>query len=95
MAQGGQLTIRGRSAGDRVAIEIADTGVGIAPDNLPRILEPLFSTKACGIGLGLAVTRAILEKHNAHLAVESEVGRGSLFRISLPAATPEQVEAVW
>lgn len=95
MAQGGQLTLRGRSVGDRVAIEIADTGVGIAPEVLPRILEPLFSTKACGIGLGLAVTRAILDKHNAHLAVESEVGRGSMFRISLPAATPEQVEAVW
>jgi two-component system, NtrC family, sensor kinase len=86
MPQGGQLTLTGRRAGDAVEVAVCDTGVGIPLDQLGRILEPLYSTKARGLGLGLAIARAILEKSNGSLRVESEPGRGSTFTVRLPAA---------
>jgi signal transduction histidine kinase len=87
MSQGGLLTVRAAAAGDSIEVAITDTGVGIAPENLSRILEPLFSTKARGLGLGLAIARAILEKNQGSLRVASEVGRGSTFTVRLPAAS--------
>jgi len=86
MPQGGQLTLTGRRAGDAVEVAVRDTGVGIPPDQLGRILEPLYSTKARGLGLGLSIVRAILDKSNGALRVESEPGRGSTFTVRLPAA---------
>jgi signal transduction histidine kinase len=86
MPQGGQLTLRARPEGDAVALEIIDTGVGIPAENLPRIMEPLYSTKARGLGLGLAMARAILDKNRCHLRIASEVGRGSIFTVLLPLA---------
>jgi two-component system, NtrC family, sensor kinase len=86
MPQGGQLTIRGRVAGDTVEVDVADTGVGIAAENLPRILEPLYSTKARGLGLGLAIARAILEKNRGSLRVVSAPGLGSTFTVCLTTA---------
>lgn len=62
-----------------------DTGKGISRDDLPRITEPLFSTKARGIGLGLAISRAILEKHGTKLSVESVQGKGTTFTMKLKA----------
>jgi two-component system NtrC family sensor kinase len=68
-----------------VLIEVSDTGCGIAPKNLPKIFEPFFSTKGQnGHGLGLAVVWGIIEKHNGKITVESEVGKGTTFRILLP-----------
>jgi len=64
---------------------VADTGHGIKAADLDRIAEPLFSTKVRGIGLGLAITRAILEKHGGKLTVVSEEGRGAAFTAHLPA----------
>jgi len=88
MSEGGRLEITARHDDSFVDIAFADNGVGIAPENLNRIMEPLFSTKARGIGLGLAITRAILEKNNGSLHVESELGKGSTFTVRLkPAAT--------
>jgi signal transduction histidine kinase len=57
---------------------------------LSRITEPLFSTKVRGIGLGLAITRAILDKHGAQLAIESEEGEGAAFTVRLPAPHSEE-----
>jgi two-component system NtrC family sensor kinase len=68
-----------------VQINVSDTGCGISPENLRKIFEPFFSTKGKkGYGLGLAVVWGIIEKHNGKITVESEVGRGTTFRIFLP-----------
>lgn len=88
MPQGGQLTISGRRVvPESVELTIADTGIGIKADDLERIMEPLYSTKARGIGLGLAISRAIIEKHGGLLRVSSEVGRGSQFTVTLSTSS--------
>jgi len=86
MPQGGSLRISGRHAEGHVDIEVADSGVGIAAEHLGRIMEPLYSTKARGLGLGLALARAILDKNKGSLRVTSEAGRGSTFTVQLTAA---------
>jgi signal transduction histidine kinase len=84
MPQGGRLVVRARAEDRHVDVSIADSGPGIKTEDLKRILEPLYSTKARGLGLGLAITRAILEKHGARLDVASQPGRGATFTVSLP-----------
>lgn len=84
MPQGGVLSITGSVVSNHVEIVVADTGIGIPPENLSRIMEPLFSTKARGLGLGLAIARSILDKNKASLRVTSEPGRGTTFTTSLP-----------
>ncbi len=76
-------------AGDYLRMEIADTGCGIVPGNLARVFEPFFTTKELGTGLGLATVYSIVQKHQGHIRVESEPGRGTTFRIWLPAARTE------
>lgn len=83
MPSGGQLTISGRHVGNVIEVAVNDTGSGIAPENLSRVMEPLYSTKARGLGLGLALARAILEKSKGSLAATSELGRGSTFTVRL------------
>jgi signal transduction histidine kinase len=90
MPDGGRLSVTARPAGDSVAVAVADTGIGIPPEQLSRILEPLYSTKARGLGLGLSITRAILEKNNGVLRVASESGKGSTFTVFLKAAPAEE-----
>jgi signal transduction histidine kinase len=82
--------VRGRTgaAGDRVLLTVADTGAGIAPEVLPRIFDPYFTTRRGGLGLGLTITRRIVEAHGGAIEVESQPGRGSRFRVSLPLAPP-------
>lgn len=93
MPDGGRLTIAAHGLADgQVEIEVADEGVGIKPEDLERVMEPLYSTKARGIGLGLAITRAIVEKHQGRLRVASEVGKGSRFTVTLPAASNSETE---
>jgi signal transduction histidine kinase len=89
MPQGGRLTISCREESDFLEIAVADTGTGIAPENMARILEPLYSTKARGLGLGLSMARAILEKNKGSLKVESQLGQGSTFTARLTKASPE------
>jgi signal transduction histidine kinase len=88
MPQGGQLTITGRPAGDSVEMDVTDTGVGIPAEDLSRILEPLYSTKARGLGLGLALARSILDKNKGSLRVASTPGQGTTFTVRLTAALP-------
>jgi signal transduction histidine kinase len=78
-----------RADGDSVEITFQDTGVGIAPDNLPRVFEPYFTTKEVGIGLGLALTKQILDQHAARIELTSQPGQGTIARIQLPAGVPE------
>jgi signal transduction histidine kinase len=72
-----------------VEIRVQDTGVGIAPDDLPRVFEPYFTTKEVGIGLGLALTKQILEQHGGRIELTSRPGEGTVARIQLPAGVPE------
>jgi PAS domain S-box-containing protein len=100
MPMGGTLSLRtrsvpgpdrprraGRPAAAGVEVIIADTGIGIPAEHLPRIFDPFFSTKGVGkgTGLGLAITRRIVEDHHGSIEVASEVGRGTTFTIRLPA----------
>jgi two-component system, NtrC family, sensor kinase len=89
MPRGGTLSIAGRHLDGRLEVSVADTGVGIPPEDLKRVLEPLYSTKARGLGLGLAIARAILDKCGGALRVASEPGRGSTFTVQLEAAPAE------
>jgi len=75
----------GLDPGDYVLITITDTGEGISLENLSRIFDPYFTTKKTGSGLGLAAVYSIIKKHRGHVEVESQVGRGTTFRIWLPA----------
>ena len=89
MPKGGRIDISGTVAEDRVRIAVADTGHGIPPEVRDRIMEPLFTTKAKGLGLGLALCRAIVDKHQGSLLVSSAPDRGSTFTLSLRVAPPE------
>ena len=82
----GKITIRTGCAGEKVWIEIADTGSGISPEVLSKIFDPFFTTKPIGkgTGLGLSLSYGIVKNHNGRLAVKSEVGKGTTFRITLP-----------
>jgi signal transduction histidine kinase len=90
MPQGGRLKLSASKRGDDVEITLEDTGVGIAPENLSRILEPLYSTKAKGIGLGLSIASEILGRHQGALQVRSVVGAGSAFTVRLPNASTRE-----
>jgi CheY-like chemotaxis protein len=74
------------NAGAYVAISVRDNGCGIAPDILPRIFDPYFTTKGTGRGLGLATAYSIVAKHRGHLGVDSTLGVGTTVRIHLPAS---------
>jgi signal transduction histidine kinase len=86
MPNGGTLTITGRAAGDFVEVDVTDSGAGIASELLGRIMEPLYSTKARGLGLGLSIARAILDKSSGSLRVSSTPGQGTTFTVRLRAA---------
>ncbi len=84
----GRIEIRTRSQGEEVVLEIADDGVGIAPEVLTRIFDPFFTTKPVGqgTGLGLSISHSIVADHGGRLEVESTPGQGSRFRVILPVA---------
>jgi signal transduction histidine kinase len=86
---GGQVTIEAAAGDGQVTIAVHDTGRGIPADDLPRIWDRLYRgdpAREHGLGLGLSLVRAIVSAHGGRAEVESEVGRGSTFRITLPAA---------
>ena len=85
MPQGGRLTISTSLKGNFLEVAFADTGVGIPPENLPKLFEPLFTTKEMGTGFGLAIVASIVEGHKGKVEVESKVGEGTTFKILLPA----------
>lgn len=84
MPRGGRLSIRTQARQDKVVVTFRDTGVGIPREELPRIFEPFYTSKARGTGLGLAVSYGIISAHGGVIEVESDVGVGSTFRIKLP-----------
>ena len=74
------------AAGRYLRLSLADTGTGIRPEHLARIFEPYFTTKEQGSGIGLATVYSIIRKHQGHVTVESELGKGTTFHLWLPAA---------
>jgi signal transduction histidine kinase len=90
------VVVRRAGGGEDVAIEISDTGVGIAAANLERIFDPFFTTKPVGVGtgLGLSICHSIVTAFGGDLTVESEEGKGSTFRVTLPSAARSEVDLV-
>jgi len=80
----GTLTVRASSANGAVHLDITDTGAGIAPENMAKIFEPLFTTKPRGIGLGLAVSRSLARANGGDIDVSSRPGAGATFSLMLP-----------
>lgn len=87
MPEGGTLRIAVERVNNHVRAVVADTGHGISPDHLPKIFNPFFTTKEAGkgTGLGLTVVHTIIQEHGGTIAVESELGKGTTFTITLPA----------
>ena len=89
MPQGGTLTVRSRVRDGHVEIDLHDTGHGIAPELLPRVFEPFFTHgKPRGVGLGMAITRKIVEDHGGRIDLTSALDLGTCFTVALPIEAP-------
>jgi signal transduction histidine kinase len=97
MPNGGTLTIGYRRVDSSIEISFADTGVGISEEILPKIFSPLFTTKAQGMGFGLAICKRFAEAHGGTITVETVEGKGTMFKVTLPAGSEEEIERekVW
>ena len=84
--KGGQVVLRTKTTGKRIEISVIDDGVEIPSEVLPRLFDPFFSTKEAGSGLGLALTQQIVRDHGGDLAVQSVVGSGTTFTLSVPVS---------
>jgi signal transduction histidine kinase len=92
MKDGGKLTISTTMNNALVEIAFADTGCGIPSEHLGKLFDPFFTTKEVGegTGLGLSVSYGIIQAHKGRIEVESEPGKGSIFRVKLPVAETNQ-----
>ncbi|HYK22327.1 MAG TPA: ATP-binding protein [Pyrinomonadaceae bacterium] len=89
MPSGGEIRVSTQENRDRVVIYITDTGTGMTPEVKQRLFDPFFTTKGkAGTGMGLAVSFGIIRRHEGSIEVESEPGRGTTFKISLPKVVP-------
>ena len=93
-AGGGTIRVSAERADNQVEIAIADDGPGIPAQVIPRIFDPFFTTKDVGegSGLGLSIVHGIIERHGGHIRVDSQVGEGTTFRISLPVGGPAKAD---
>jgi signal transduction histidine kinase len=92
-AQGGRVTVSTARAADRITITVEDTGSGIPPDRLSTIFDEFMTTKRRGLGLGLAISKRIVEQLDGTITVESEVGRGTTFTLRFPASDDRAARA--
>jgi signal transduction histidine kinase/ActR/RegA family two-component response regulator len=89
MPSGGEIRVATQENRDRVVVHISDTGTGMGPDVKQRLFDPFFTTKGkAGTGMGLAVSFGIIRRHEGSIEVDSEPGRGTTFKISLPKVSP-------
>jgi len=88
-APGGAVTVKTRAAAGTAEIAVIDRGMGIGPEQMDSIFNPFFTTKPSGVGLGLAIVSKIVDEHGGKIAVESEPGKGSVFRVLLPTERAE------
>jgi len=87
----GELRITSQQPGeDQILISVADTGIGLPPEKADRIFDAFFTTKSQGTGMGLALSRSIIESHGGRLWAEANSGRGATFRFTLPQQVPER-----
>ena len=86
LIDGGVITVRTTRSNGFAEIAISDTGEGIKPELIFKIFDPLFTTKTKGTGLGLAVCQQIVSKHGGTIEVESQLGKGSTFKVKLPVS---------
>ena len=86
MPDGGTLTLSATAREDKVEIRVADTGEGLTPEECERLFTPYYTTKQHGTGLGLAIVQSVIADHNGAIAVESRIGGGATFVITLPRA---------
>jgi len=84
MPNGGLITLRTRREGGKVAIEVADTGSGLTPEECERIFTPYYTSKQHGTGLGLAIVQSVVSDHGGRISVKSEPGKGTTFVMELP-----------
>jgi len=88
MPDGGTLTLStvADAANNRISISVEDTGIGIPPENIPKLFTPFFTTKPIGrgTGLGLAISYGIVKMHRGQITVQSQVSKGTRFTVSLP-----------
>ncbi len=95
---GGTITIAARQHGERIAVEVSDTGVGIAPDEVERLFERFYKSdkarRSDGTGLGLAIAKHIVQAHRGEISVRSQPGKGATFTFTLPVATSRVATAM-
>jgi len=87
-APGGAITVKTRPLEGGVELSVIDRGSGIRPEDIENVFNPFFTTRSDGIGLGLAIVAKIIDEHGGKIAVESEPGQGSVFRVFLPGGVP-------
>jgi two-component system NtrC family sensor kinase len=89
--EGGEIRITTSRQGDEVRVAVVDTGMGIPPERLNRIFEPFYTTKQAGqgTGLGLSLCQRIVKQHSGQIQVDSQVGHGTTFTVSLPITQPD------
>jgi len=92
-APGGLITVSTEARADRLLVLVKDTGCGIPPDRLAAIFEDFVTTKRRGLGLGLAISRKIVEQLGGHITVTSEVGKGTTFVVDFPRTRPRPMLA--
>jgi signal transduction histidine kinase len=93
MPQGGTLSLRTLQQGDRIRIEVSDSGVGLTPEESARLFTPYYTTKQHGTGLGLAIAQSVISDHHGTITVESVQGHGAKFVIELPLRAVNPVAA--
>ncbi|MFC1836911.1 ATP-binding protein, partial [Thermodesulfobacteriota bacterium] len=93
MNEGGEIEVKTQRQGDRVSLEVKDTGVGIPEKDMVRVFTPFFTTKSkAGGGLGLATSQRIIEDHEGHILLNSVVGEGSTFTVDMPGAPARELQ---
>ena len=104
MSNGGELTVmtsivnqteeeflmRGICLGDQIQVDIQDTGTGISAEDVIKIFDPFYTTKDHGVGLGLSVAHGIIQEHKGTIDVDSQLGKGTVFRVRLPLLDPKK-----
>jgi signal transduction histidine kinase len=96
MPEGGTLTIGSKESEGNIELTFKDTGVGMSKETLERLFTPLFTTKAKGMGFGLAICKRVIEAHGGTISVESEIGKGTTFTAAIPRKHKlEEDKMVW
>jgi signal transduction histidine kinase len=90
MPDGGTIEVTSEQSGQRIAITVSDNGPGITEEVMSKMFVPFFTTRKQGSGLGMAVTRSIVENHGGTIEVSSEVGKGTTVRIAIPLVRSTQ-----